>query len=598
MLKKSQYKLYEDQEISVAALLDKVRDGEKRILFVGATGSGKTAISAELKRRLHPRKMLFVVHRDVLIEQTIKTLVKSGFPLSSIGVIAGRYGENRKAPIQILSIQTAPRRSLHWFDWEVAFFDEAHTTGWSSWALKLHKENPDRPIIYLTATPWRLSKRQSFTNIVPKNNYIFAPLPSELTAKGRLVQPVYFKALEVELSKVGKQNGDYKVSDLSVVCNNPKVISSGLKFWQERYPNERTIAFAVSVEHAETVTKMANEAGRKAALVHGDTPIPERDRHYKALRDHRIDMVVSVGCLTEGFDVPNISCVWLLRPTLSKAIFYQQIGRGLRVAEGKTRCIILDQSGNIGKHKLVENLTTRDFYDVFNDEKGDTPIRVCPECGAVSHPSYKECPCCGYEFPVNDENKAIAVGKIIEVTAATEKNLRANPQSLSPEEFFIFAMDEIFANEWHPIGAQYRFQDAFNTTPPKDFYWRWTRFRKITPDQLEAWLKSVDERRHSENKVQKTWLKKLTPPENTNKTFGQVWHELSAQRDKAYGLQLHLLEPVGIRGNVVILKTKTDSDKWVNAVEPLIPDIEKELSLSFQSPIKVELQRATMAAAS
>jgi superfamily II DNA or RNA helicase len=406
-LRKSNFTLYDDQEISVEALSDKVRSGEKRIMFVGATGSGKTAISAELKRRLYPRRMLFVVHRDILISQTIKTLEKTGFSPATIGVVAGRYKENRSALIQILSIQTAPRRSLEWFDWEIAFFDEAHTTGWSRWALDLHHHHPDRQILYLTATPWRLSKKQSFTDIVKEENYIFAPLPVELIRRGRLVQPIYYKALEIKLTGVKRQGGDYKVSDLSVVCNNPDVISAGLKFWQRNYPGERTIAFAVDVSHAENVTKMANEAGRKAVLVHGETPIHEREAHYANLRDHAIDMIVSVDCLSEGFDVPNIRCAWMLRPTLSKAKFYQQLGRAMRVSPGKENCIILDQSGNINRHSFVEELTHEDFLDSTSKSTGDRiPPPICAErdldtwdiiwdgegCHAVVGSKTKACP--------------------------------------------------------------------------------------------------------------------------------------------------------------------------------------------------------------
>lgn len=570
MLKKSKYTLYEDQEISVTALLDKVQGGEKRILFVGATGSGKTAISAELKRRLHPKKMLFVVHRDILITQTIETLRKTGFPLELIGVIAGRYAENRNAPLQILSIQTAPRRSLDWFKWEIAFFDEAHTTGWSNWALKLQRENKDRPIVYLTATPWRLSKKQSFTDIVPKDNYVFAPLPTELIEKGRLTKPIYYKALEVKLTGVRKQGGDYKVSDLSVLCNNPEVISSGLKFWQERYPNERTVAFAVSVEHAETIVKMANEAGRKAVIVHGETPIPERDRHYKALKDHTIDMIVSVDCLSEGFDVPNIRCAWMLRPTLSKSKFYQQMGRAMRVADGKENCIILDQSGNIGRHSLVENLDKDDFYDSSDvATKEPPPPPICAErdldtwdiiwngegCHAVIRGNPKICPHCGYVLPVRVDNKAIAIGEVVEVTALTQKNLHANPQCLDEKNFFITVMDKTFFMGWHPAAARHRFKDAFNVYPPFDYFWRWTRYRKKTAEQITIYLKGVDIRKKSGDSVEKTWLPKFTPPEDVPQSIEEIWRRIT--RYDEFEFLNNLVEPKGFKNNTMICKWKS-----------------------------------------
>jgi superfamily II DNA or RNA helicase len=527
-LKESGYTLYEDQESSVAALLDKVQSGVTQTVFVGATGSGKTAISAELKRRLFPRQMLFVVHRDILIKQTIKTLVKSGFDLSLIGVIAGGHKEHRHAPIQILSVQTAARRNIDWFHWDVAIFDEAHFTAWTTWAKKLRRSHHDKPMVYLTATPWRLSKKETFLQFVRKDNFVFAPLPGELIKMGRLCQPIYFSAETVNLSGIKKQMGDYATGELSVRCNDPDVINKGLKFWQDKYPNERAIAFCVDVSHAQSVTELANKAGRKAVIVHGDTPIKERERHYEALRCQDIDMIVSVDCLSEGFDVPNIRCVWMLRPTMSWAKAYQQMGRGLRVADGKSNCIILDQAGLLsGKDAfpLIEDLTQKDFYDEPKEPgKQNIPPRICIErdldtwdeiwdgegCHAIIGSKVKICPHCGYELPVRIDNKAIAVGAITEVkSGGTESVKRA---SLSEQQkFFIKAMDEAYVMLWHPAAVRFRYKERFDTNPPTDYYQRWVKYRRLSALDIETWLKQVERRKGTE--VVSVWMPKLCPPE-------------------------------------------------------------------------------------
>jgi hypothetical protein len=235
-----------------------------------------------------------------------------------------------------------------------------------------------------------------------------------------------------------------------------------------------------------------------------------------------------VDCLSEGFDVPNIRCVWLLRPSMSRSKVYQQIGRGLRTAEGKTDCIVLDQSGNLTIHPLIEDLDQEDFIERPEKPKPalDMEPRICIErdlkswekiwdgdgCHAIIGTKVKICPHCGYELPVRIDDKAIAIGEVVEVIPESEKPAPVLSEQ-QKKEIFISTMDMVFANKWHPAAARFRFKESVGHTPPQDYFWRWVRYRDKSPQQITAWLTAVDKKKGTGQQTLTTWLKKLTPPD-------------------------------------------------------------------------------------
>ena len=125
-----------------------------------------------------------------------------------------------------------------------------------------------------------------------------------------------------------------------------------------------------------------------AAVVTGKTPIPIRNKLYDQLAKRELLLLASCAALSEGFDVPEISCVIPARPTQSKALYFQQVGRGLRPAPDKTDCLILDQSGNVLRHGFIEDLESVELTPSSQKEKkpGKPPLKLCPSdkggCGS------------------------------------------------------------------------------------------------------------------------------------------------------------------------------------------------------------------------
>lgn len=391
------------------------REGNKRVLLVAPTGAGKTVIAGKIIEKSYQagKKVMFIVHRDILVTQT-KDKLSSLFGVNEVGVIAGKYKESRQYPIQVASIQTLSRRDISWFKPDCLIFDEAHTTSWSSWALKQfprldHLEEEDLEsspfVIGLTATPWRLKKGESMGDIF--ETLVQTPAPKQLIDMGYLVRPICYAAPTPDLEGIKTVRGDYDLNDLDHICNVPEVIDAGIRDWQRLAAGRRTIAFAVNVSHAEAIAERFIEAGVPATYVSANTKREECYKAYDDLAEGRIKVLASCMKLSEGFDVPSVSCVLMSRPTKSKSLYVQQLGRGLRISKetGKQDCIVLDQGGNIKQHGFVEDITGYDL-EPMADEKGEgdaAPVRNCPQCFHICYNFNTVCPNCGYEFPLDPE---------------------------------------------------------------------------------------------------------------------------------------------------------------------------------------------------
>lgn len=412
----------------ISELYKHINKNHRRILIVAPTGAGKTVIAARFiyQESKNGKTILFIVHRDVLIKQSLKKFNDFGI---ECGVIAGGYKENHDATVQIASAQTLSRRKIDkWFTPDIVFIDEAHQTAWnkvcktqlqesrSQKAENRRIDNSSLPIyIGLTATPWRLSKREAMSDLF--DTLIAAPTPGELILKSYLAPPVYYTVDGIDLGGVRTVAGDFNTSDLGVRCNVPEVVNAIVSEWKRLASDRLTIAFAVNIAHAKAIATAFNEAGVPAASVDGTMPTKQREVIYSKLESGQIKVVASCEALGEGFDIPAISCVLLCRPSKSKAKAWQQIGRGLRIAPGKKDCLILDQAGMIKRFGFIEDLTTFTLGKSLKTLPGEVPTRICPKCSAMNRTFEKVCRGCGYQFPVPPKLLPTQEFKLLRCTA-------------------------------------------------------------------------------------------------------------------------------------------------------------------------------------
>ena len=328
-----------------AAIFDKFAAGVDSQLCALPTGTGKTFLAVAVSRSF--KRTLFVCHREELVRQTAETLARV-YPDVPVGFI--RPGQHDIAEFTIGMVQTIHRR-LNRIDpdeFDLVVIDEAHHSTAKTFR-EVAEHFRSRLRLGLSATPERLDGSDL--------SHLFSEISFEMSVgaaigEGYLCPPMARQCLtSCSLSGVRTVGGDLNEGDLQAVIDVPERNQFVVEKYQEHAPGRRAICFAVSIAHARHITEAFNAAGISADYVAGDSP----DRAEKLVRfaSGEIQVLSSCMVLTEGFDSPVVDCVLLARPTKSRSLFAQMIGRGLRLNEGKSDCIVLDFTDNAGRHSLA-----------------------------------------------------------------------------------------------------------------------------------------------------------------------------------------------------------------------------------------------------
>ena len=440
-----------------------IRGGHSSIACVAPTGSGKTIIISQVTEHAvgRGRRVLILVHLDVLVGQTYDKLKAFGLDFQA-GFIKAGWEENREAPVQIGSVQTLGRR--RWWEktcFDVVIYDEAHTTAFTQVGRKIREStHPDAIHLAFTATPYRLGKR------VPQigdicSTLVAAPTPAKLQALGQLASMRYFGLPPVDLSGVKMVGGDFNEADLKNRCDTPALIDRIVAEWHRLTPGKRTIAFCVGVDHAHHVAEAFRRSGVPAATVTGNTPIEERRRLYKGLRDGDPLVLTSCNVISIGFDEPSVEVGLLLRPTTSLALHHQQIGRVMRMSPGKEAGIILDQAGNLIRLGMPEDI---EEYELLTADKSDRkpgePVKkACPTCLTVLSTFATVCPNCGHIFPGTEPTQVDA--DLIEYTRTSrERRMESAYRTL---------VRRAYRKGFDPAWAAVRFRDKYGEYPVRNW---------------------------------------------------------------------------------------------------------------------------------
>ena len=380
-------------------------DAKARVMMQLPTGGGKTIIAGALLANwlTGGRKAVWLTHRKELAEQTCKMLTDAH--ISAMTDVNWTPGTDAPAMSQgavILMAQTVGRRTAKREVWDrynaddLMVIDEAHHAAAEGWERAM-KQWPGR-ILGMTATPWRLSKKEGFEHLF--GALICGPQVVELQNDNwlcdaqTLLPPSEQRIIGGEVDRTG----DYTESGIERANqNHPDVLTAGvLAFWQNHAVDRPTIAYAVSVDHAHNLTNVFNDAGIPAAVILGDSKREERDKAIDGFRDGTIKVLVNVIVATEGFDLPDASCIAIARPTMSLALYLQMVGRGLRPKDDN--CLILDLTANSVSHGLPEEYRVWSLEPRAEQFSGEAPVVWCPECETVSPAASHHCRNCGYPF--------------------------------------------------------------------------------------------------------------------------------------------------------------------------------------------------------
>ncbi len=333
------------QKEALAALDNTREQGYSRGLVVLATGLGKTWLSAFDAVQMGARRILFVAHREEILYQAAETYLRIK-PSARVGFYMGKQ---RDTTVDILcaSVQTLGRvehleqfKPQH-FDYIV--IDEFHHAAAPTYHRLLSHFSPQF-LLGLTATPDR-TDRSDILSLCDDNLVFEYPLFDGVRSE-HLVPFHYYGIYDegVDYTEIPWRNGKF---DPRLLANKLATLGRArhaLRQWRQ-YRQSRTLAFCVSRQHAEFMAEQFAKNGERAAAVHGESEL-SRGEALDYLEKGDLDIIFSVDLFNEGVDLPAIDTVLLLRPTESKILFLQQIGRGLRHSPGKSQLVIIDFVGN------------------------------------------------------------------------------------------------------------------------------------------------------------------------------------------------------------------------------------------------------------
>jgi superfamily II DNA or RNA helicase len=340
-------------------LLDRLKvarhQGHHRNLLVAATGTGKTVMAAvdyaQLKTQLPRSRLLFVAHREEILDQSRNTfrhaLRDASFGEKWVGRARPNQFENVFASIQSLNASGIDKIAPEHFD--VVIIDEFHHAAAPSYVSLLERLAP-RELLGLTATP----ERSDGLDVL---KYFDGRIAAELRLWDAIDQQFlapfdYFGIHDgLDLTDVPWRRG--RGYDIDALTN----VLTADHAWAHRVIEQirqkitqplamRALGFCVSVQHARFMAERFRSAGIPAVAVWGDSPTEERRRSLRDLEAGNVCVLFTVDLFNEGVDVPNVDTLLMLRPTDSATLFLQQLGRGLRKAPNKPVCTVLDFVGH------------------------------------------------------------------------------------------------------------------------------------------------------------------------------------------------------------------------------------------------------------
>jgi len=333
------------QREALAALSASREAGYSRGLVVMATGLGKTWLAAFDAVRMGARRVLFVAHREEILAQAAATFLRI-WPRKRVGSYTG---DKRDANVDVLcaSVQTLSkaahleRFAPQHFDYVVV--DEFHHAAARTYRRLLAHFAPSF-LLGLTATPDRTDQSDILSlcddNLV-YTCHVFAGIQAGLLA------PFHYYGIQdesVDYREVPWRYGRFDPEQLSNKLATLARARHVLREWRAK-AQQRTLAFCISTRHADFMAEQFSRAGICAAAVYAGSTLG-RAQALEKLHDGSLQVVFSVDLFNEGVDLPNIDTVMMLRPTESKILFLQQLGRGLRRSEGKQQLAVLDFIGN------------------------------------------------------------------------------------------------------------------------------------------------------------------------------------------------------------------------------------------------------------
>lgn len=377
-------------------------------------GVGKSFVMAKLTKRLvteWPGTRVLILAQDAkLLEQNCNELVRH-WPAAPAGIYSsGLKQRDTRHPIIFAGIQSVFKRGLDLGIRNVVFVDEADLVSSKEDAMyhklfnDLYSLNPNMRIVGFTASPYRLGVG-CLTNMD-----LWDEICIDLTKTDKFnwfiehgfLAPLVNKkgATEIDITNISMRGGEFDEKEMQVAADteelNRAVVKEAIRYGSDR---KHWLTFSSGVKHGHNLAKIFNARGVPTMMLSGEDSMDHRQRVEKMWRKGEIRNVVNCGLYGRGFDFPAIDLIIWARATQSTALWLQGCVRGTRIAPGKQNCCVLDMAGNTRRLGPVNDPIIPAPRRKGDAEKGEAPVKECPECHSYIHTRIMVCPDCGYQFP-------------------------------------------------------------------------------------------------------------------------------------------------------------------------------------------------------
>jgi DNA repair protein RadD len=467
-----------------------IADGKRRVLLVAPTASGKTIIASEIIQRFTQRyrPVLVLTHRLEIVTQTSAKLHARDI---RHGIIKAGFDPRPMAAVQVASVQTLWSRAMRSQAMrlppaDLLVVDECHHATAQTWR-KIIDAYPDAVLIGLTATPCRGDGR-GLGGIFEV--MIQCPQVGDLVAQKFLVPTRVYAPANPDLKGVRTVAGDYHERQLADRMDRAKLVGDIVTHWLKYGERRKTVAFAVNVAHSLHIRDEFIKAGVRCEHLDGETPKDERDAILARLASGETELVTNCMVLTEGWDMPDVACCILARPTKKMGLYRQMIGRVLRPADGKADAIVLDHSGAVYRHGLVEDPVA---WTLDPEKQAQAPAHTarlnseapklleCTQCTAL-RVGGQPCPACGFLPKRPPQAVDFIDGDLVPL------GLPPGPLPLAERRSFHAQLRGLASERGHKPGwAAHKYKEKFGSFPP----WDWNSLPLEPPQpSVRAWVRS------------------------------------------------------------------------------------------------------------
>lgn len=440
------------QEECLDALDNHIRTDPSNPCTVIPTGGGKSVLMAWIiqkwKAEYPALRVCILAHRKELVQQNASELAET-WPTADIGIYAaGLRRRDTETSILFASIDSVYNKWGEFPPWDVVIVDEAHripAAGEGKYRQFIEGSkitNKELRVIGFTATAFRMGCGPICHKDHILNKVCYEANVADLMAQGYLCK-LRSKVGDIQpnLDAVKRNSGgDYIVKSLAEAVDSKELIPQTIRSAMRVIIAEQrksVMWFCVDVHHCGQVSMELRKYGIDAPVVTGKTPRKERDRIADWFKKGRYHHICNVNVYTEGFNAKRVDCIVLLRPTLSKGLYVQMVGRGFRVHPSKDCCLILDYAHCIDEHGPIDCI-----------DAGEVKIATCKDCGDAFSWAVKICPNCGWEIPKKEIERAESEEREKKMHEAEHSN--RNIIGSEPE---VLEVDDVIVARHRKIGS-------------------------------------------------------------------------------------------------------------------------------------------------